>query len=151
MDIERLVRVNESSGNLCWIFFWLLTRTFSDPEINEEYDTDDDLELEVTRKSLQKGQRKFEKNIFAEAETLLQHDLDHKTGFSQRTETFLSVKKAEKGAKLETHSGLGRTPLIQAASEGHKEIVRLLIDRGANIGRRSNKESTALIVAALKG
>lgn len=72
-----------------------LSRSFSGPEMNEDYDTEDEVELEVAQKSLQKGHKNFEKNNFAEAETLLQHGLDRAKVLSQRTKSLLGFKEAE--------------------------------------------------------
>jgi ankyrin repeat protein len=43
----------------------------------------------------------------------------------------------EKGAELETKSEYSQTPLLYAASRGHKAVVKLLLEKGAAAGERS--------------
>ena len=43
--------------------------------------------------------------------------------------------------------GLGRTPLHFAAREGHKKIVELLIDKGADMNAKANDGTTPLDMA----
>ena len=45
----------------------------------------------------------------------------------------------------------GMTPLNYAAYEGHLEIVKLLLDKGAEIDTRDNMSFTPLLVAAISG
>ena len=49
-------------------------------------------------------------------------------------------------AKLETHGG--RTPLTAAVSGHHVDIVRLLIERGADVNRKDETGRTPLHYAA---
>jgi ankyrin repeat protein len=61
-------------------------------------------------------------------------------------------------ALLDGDSGLvgkqdadGQTPLHHAASEGHAELARLLVERGSDVGARDAQERTPLHVAANAG
>ncbi|XP_071142171.1 uncharacterized protein [Mytilus edulis] len=56
----------------------------------------------------------------------------------------------ENGADIDYQAGLGGTALMYAASEGHLEICRLLIDRGCKIDI-TNFRGTALMYAAIGG
>ena len=46
---------------------------------------------------------------------------------------------------------LGRTPLIYAAQSGHEALVRLLLERGADVEAKDRGGETALIYAAESG
>ncbi|EXF84400.1 hypothetical protein CFIO01_02715 [Colletotrichum fioriniae PJ7] len=52
---------------------------------------------------------------------------------------------------LEAKDGNGSTPLLIACESGHSEIVRMLLDKGANIDASGIKRATALIAASLNG
>jgi ankyrin repeat protein len=45
----------------------------------------------------------------------------------------------------------GLTPLHAASQEGHESVVRLLVDRGANIDARDREGKTALLLAGKTG
>lgn len=45
----------------------------------------------------------------------------------------------------------GWTPVYAAASKGHLEVVRLLVDQGANIDAATNAGWTPVSAAALNG
>jgi len=49
------------------------------------------------------------------------------------------------------HCGLGRTPLLIACQEGHLEVARLLIDRGADKEKATNNGNTPLHLACYDG
>ena len=56
------------------------------------------------------------------------------------------------GARIDaSETWNGQTALMWAAAEGHVPIVRLLIDRGADIHARSNGGATALLFATRQG
>src|SRR5438105_1160804 len=52
------------------------------------------------------------------------------------------------GADVNAHDRYRRTPLMYAASEGHLEVVRILLTRHANARLKSFDRYTALIMAA---
>ena len=45
----------------------------------------------------------------------------------------------------------GLTPLIWAAIQGHEEVVRVLLEQGANLEARNNNGDTALMWASVMG
>jgi ankyrin repeat protein len=58
----------------------------------------------------------------------------------------------DRGAKLEFHpNNHGLTPLCYAAQNGRSEIVRLLVERGANLDHQSNNGATPLCMASQQG
>ena len=59
-------------------------------------------------------------------------------GGSHRTEKVLNQKSSE-----------GRTALLLAAREGHTEIVRILLDKGAYVSYRDREGNAAIHYAAL--
>ena len=54
------------------------------------------------------------------------------------------------GAKIDVRSNLGN-PLFLAASEGKLDVVRYLLDEGANVNARESSGSTPLAEAAYYG
>lgn len=57
----------------------------------------------------------------------------------------------EQGAKPNEVDNDGRIALIQAAQEGHLEVVKKLVEYGSNVNHRSHEGKTALRVAAVEG
>ncbi len=58
----------------------------------------------------------------------------------------------EKGAELESKDNYSRTPLFQAAANGHEAVVKLLLERGAELEWKSNiGNMTPLFRAAANG
>ena len=56
-----------------------------------------------------------------------------------------------KGANVNIANGDGRTALMRSAKRGHTDIVRYLIDNGADPRKRDKNNKTALMGAAKKG
>jgi ankyrin repeat protein len=54
------------------------------------------------------------------------------------------------GAHIEAKTGLGWTALLRAANQGYTEIVRILLDKGANIEAKGS-EGNALVYAVWNG
>ncbi len=44
----------------------------------------------------------------------------------------------DKGANIEVKNDAGATPLIFASVKGHPDVVKLLLERGANVNARTN-------------
>ena len=58
----------------------------------------------------------------------------------------------DNGAHLESHNENGHTPLMEAASGGHVEVAKLLLDSGAGINTSSHEfKESALTLACYKG
>jgi uncharacterized protein len=57
----------------------------------------------------------------------------------------------EKGADIESKTPIDGTPLILAAREKHKAVVRVLLGKGANVNATSKFGNTPLIFAAKSG
>lgn len=56
------------------------------------------------------------------------------------------------GAEIESHNENGHTPLMEAASGGHVNVAKLLLERGACINSHSNEfKESALTLACYKG
>ena len=51
----------------------------------------------------------------------------------------------QNGATLETKTPYGQTPLYLAAMNGHEEVVRLLLDKGANVDVRDTFYKAAML------
>jgi len=62
-----------------------------------------------------------------------------------------SVRLIIAGVDIDSKDNCGRTVLMYAAMNGHAEILRLLIDKGAAIGIQDNNGWTALMWAAIRG
>jgi ankyrin repeat protein len=45
----------------------------------------------------------------------------------------------------------GNTPLIEASRFGHDDVVRVLIERGANLNAKNKEGQTALMLAVKNG
>jgi len=54
----------------------------------------------------------------------------------------------EKGAKLETKSNSGQTPLSYAAEKGHEAVLKLLLEKGAELETKDKYGRTLLSYAA---
>ena len=57
----------------------------------------------------------------------------------------------EQGAKVNEVDNDGRIALIQAAQEGHLEVVQRLTEAGSTVNHRAHDGKTALRVAAVEG
>lgn len=58
----------------------------------------------------------------------------------------------KEGANIEDHNENGHTPLMEAASAGHVEVARVLLEYGAGINTHSNEfKESALTLACYKG
>lgn len=56
------------------------------------------------------------------------------------------------GANVEIHNENGHTPLMEAASAGHVEVAKILLEHGAGINTHSNEfKESALTLACYKG
>lgn len=56
------------------------------------------------------------------------------------------------GADLEESNDEGYTPLMEASREGHRDVVELLLDRGANVNAKIEEGmETSLTLAASGG
>ncbi|CAN0354109.1 unnamed protein product, partial [Ectocarpus sp. 8 AP-2014] len=68
-------------------------------------------------------------------------------GSSQRTESLLA------GGKIDIDQGdpRGWTPLMFAAEEGHSNVIKVLLNRGASLLPVDDDDYTALLVSAQHG
>ena len=57
----------------------------------------------------------------------------------------------EKGAAVEAKDGVGRTPLLWAAKNGHEGAVRQLLGKGVAVEAKDGDGRTPLLWAAEKG
>ena len=69
-------------------------------------------------------------------------------GRSSSSQGILSVFCTPSGANIELGAS---TPLMEAAQEGHVDIVKFLIQRGANVHATTNTGDTALTFACASG
>ena len=53
-----------------------------------------------------------------------------------------------RGANIETKDVMSMTPLLVAAKNGHRDIVRVLLDNGADINETDRGERTCLLLAS---
>ena len=53
-----------------------------------------------------------------------------------------------RGADIECLDKDNYTPLLVAASEGHTNVVQLLLNRGANLKAKDTQDKTAIFLAA---
>lgn len=68
-------------------------------------------------------------------------------GFSEIVHLLL-----EAGANVEDHNENGHTPLMEAASAGHVQVARILVEHGVSINTHSNEfKESALTLACYKG
>jgi ankyrin repeat protein len=65
---------------------------------------------------------------------------------------YVNIAKAllEAKAKIEIHNKDGCCALIRAANHGHEEIVRLLLNNGADINIKSHNGNTGLFYSTNK-
>jgi len=93
----------------------------------------------------------------------LYHEDDHKVstllqashrGMSEVVQKLLEKYSGEDSPKegwVDSPSDEGITPLIAASSEGHADIVPLLLKAGANPGAKDRDETTSLMAASARG
>ena len=55
------------------------------------------------------------------------------------------------GAAIDARNGVGETPLLVAARAGNNEVVRLLVERHADVNAADNLQHTALYYAGERG
>ena len=65
-----------------------------------------------------------------------------KTGNIEAVKQYLDT-----GTDVNAMSDIGRTPLYWAADSGYKEIIELLIAKGADVNAKTNDEETLLDMA----
>src|SRR5580693_643952 len=70
--------------------------------------------------------------IFATAVVLLANDADDLLAAARKGDLAAVKALIEKGAPLEAKTPYGQTPLYLAAMSGHEDVVRFLLDKGAN-------------------
>jgi Ankyrin repeats (3 copies) len=71
--------------------------------------------------------------VFASALAVLGGDANQDLLSASRAGDLATVKAAvENGAAIETKTAYGQTPLYLAAMNGHEEVVRFLLDKGAS-------------------
>ena len=77
----------------------------------------------------------------------------HAFSGSERAEsTGAKGTRLKEGANIEDHNENGHTPLMEAASAGHVEVARVLLEYGAGINTHSNEfKESALTLACYKG
>ena len=61
------------------------------------------------------------------------------------------IKNASNKGIINMEDGNGNTPLMYAAENGNKDIVKLLIDKGANVNKQDKNGKTPLMYAVVKG
>jgi hypothetical protein len=70
--------------------------------------------------------------IFATVVVLLANDADDLLAAARKGDLAAVKILIEKGAPLEAKTPYGQTPLYLAAMSGHEDVVRFLLDKGAN-------------------
>jgi len=58
------------------------------------------------------------------------------------------IKLISRGARIDTETSEGATPLIFAISNDHVSVVNILLSQGADPNKRTNSRETPLILAA---
>ncbi len=70
-------------------------------------------------------------------------------GKLERVKTLIEKEGVDVNAR-ETQTKIGGTALILAAEEGHLEVVKYLINKGADINAKADNGNTALMYLQLK-
>ena len=68
-----------------------------------------------------------------------------------KTELKAAVSSVKERTHFDSSSSSSKTPLMQAVLGGHTEVVRLLLERGADINATERDSKTALMLAAESG
>ena len=68
-------------------------------------------------------------------------------GYTDVAEALLDGKFEGRGAAINKRTNHGMTPLMGASWQGHEDVVRLLLARGANVALRDSAGETALGMA----
>ena len=91
-----------------------------------------------------KAKSVFKEEILEDEEKLRKNSL---RGQTKAVKKLLSIALLD----VDFEDQLGQTPLYSAAKKGHKDVVRLLLDSGADPNKANNYGNTPLHWAAYKG
>jgi ankyrin repeat protein len=137
----------------------MLVQAGADP--NTQYTDDDGVAHNLLFDSIMVENVKFAKSLIDAGADIYYKDEKGVTtllqachrGLTEVAQLLVDKHKAsgKDAAFLDAASDEGISPLIAASSEGHLDVVKLLITAGANVDGKDQDETTALMAASARG
>lgn len=110
--------------------------------------------IQAMNEALDDGRRTALLKLFDAGLSVNQINTEHETALFEAVrhgDEKLAAELVRRGARIDTRSLYGMTPLLVAAVWERNDLARWLLDRGAALEAANNDGRTALIIASMRG